>query len=543
MVVFGTWLARLAPVKPDSRAPGATDDVWLAPEGEERALQRFIKVLRERWWLVALVTVCTLAVAGTYVATAPRSYDASADLLVTPVGSQNELAFGLAVIRESSDPTRDVSTAARIVANAGVAARVKRRLRSPESPQKLLEQVSAVPVAQSSVVTVAARDDSPEAAAALANAFATESVNELTGQFHTQLDRIIGQLRARITQIGPEGVSQTDLPQRLSRYVALRGAPDPTLRVTTLAQPPTTAAAPRPLRTLIAALLAGLVLGIGAAFALESVDPRLRREEQLREIYRLPVLARVPRERRRKAEWLLPERLSGAALEAFRTLRAMLVVRQRDRSMSSSVLLTSSGPSEGKSTTALNLAYATAETGARVILLEADVYRPTLGAALGIRPRLGTESVLLRTATMEDALIETEKYGPNLRFLLAGGPGSAAGDPLSLPDARNLIAKAQELADYVIVDAPPMVDVGDVLTLATQATDVILVVRLGKSQVPRMRRLGELLGRHGVRPAGIVVVEVPDERTDSPYYYRGLDAGGSSGASGAAPGDRDAVAV
>ena len=124
----------------------------------------------------------------------------------------------------------------------------------------------------------------------------------------------------RAASVGPDS-----LPAQLARLQALRSQPDPTLRIETTAAVPKTPSSPKKKLSLIAGVLAGLILGTGSAFALQVLDPRLRREEQLRGLYSLPILGRIPRDTRRGDDRALaPERLSPSTLEAYRTLRAIL---------------------------------------------------------------------------------------------------------------------------------------------------------------------------------------------------------------------------
>ena len=126
------------------------------------------------------------------------------------------------------------------------------------------------------------------------------------------------------------------------------------------------------------------------------LDPRLRREEQLRERYRIPILsARIPRERRTRKAPLSWDRLSDTAIESYRAFRAILTASDRDGSPPLSFMVTGAGASEGKSTTAINLATSLAIAGARVILIEADLRRPAIGNAVGVRPNKGVVGVLL----------------------------------------------------------------------------------------------------------------------------------------------------
>ena len=144
---------------------------WLKPRVEQQGLQRYITTLRERAWLVLATVLLTTAAAAAYVLLADKVYKAEADVLVTPVSREDPTVTGLGLIQESSDPTRDVETAARLVTTTDVARRVQRKLRIGGSPTALLEDVTAEPVAQSNIVAVAAEAGSARQAQALANAF------------------------------------------------------------------------------------------------------------------------------------------------------------------------------------------------------------------------------------------------------------------------------------------------------------------------------------------------------------------------------------
>ena len=158
---------------------------WLEPPEEELGLKRYLETIRERWVLVLVSTaVCTL-VAIAYLLVATKTYQAEADLLITPVAS--DTLPSLPLIRQSADPTRDVETAAKLVTNVDVAARVKAQLGLSESPQDLLKEVTAEPIAQSNIVAVTAEKDSKADAQRLANAFANQAVAEQTDKLHKEI--------------------------------------------------------------------------------------------------------------------------------------------------------------------------------------------------------------------------------------------------------------------------------------------------------------------------------------------------------------------
>jgi capsular exopolysaccharide synthesis family protein len=508
-----------------SAESSASSAAWLKPTVEESALQRYVQTLRERKWLILATTLITTLLAAGYVATANKVYKAETDMLITPIQSADTALNGLGLIQASNDPTRDVETASRLVTNIEVARRVKQDTHDPRTPRGLLGNIDVAPIAQSNIIAITAQGSSGVAAQKLANAFGQAAVEQRTDAFHKALDSAIADLRTRVRS-QPNGTVGSNDPtspaSQLARLEALRGAPDPTMRVEALADVPTSPVSPKPKLSLIAGVIAGLILGIGGAFALRVLDPRLRREEQLRSLYGLPVLARIPRDTKGHGDGALaPEQLAPATIEAYRTLRATLAASRRQGSTSQAVLVTSPSPSEGKSTTAINLASSLALAGNRVILIEADLRRPAVGLALGVRPEHGTGDVLLETVDIEDALVSTSAYGNYLQLLLANYQGGATGwvaDRLFLPAARSLVDSAKRLADYVIVDSPPLSEVIDALPLAQQVDEVLVVVRLGKTQLTKLSQLTELLARHAIRPVGFAVVGARTPSGDG-YYY------------------------
>jgi polysaccharide biosynthesis transport protein len=494
---------------------------WLKPRIEVQGAVRYLDTIRERWWLIVALTIVALAAASIYVATAPKRYQAEADLLVTPVAGGESATSGLGLITETNDPTQTVSTAAKLVSTYAVATETRKRLGLSESPQALLNDITAEPIAQSSLVAVQAERGSANDAARVANAFATSAVTVGTNQLHAAIAAQLPSLQQRLSALPTsEKSGPGTLGERLANLEALAAAPDPTLRVATFATPPTSPSSPKKKLALVAGLIAGLILGVGAAFASQALDPRLRREEQLRNLFRLPLLARIPRVDTRRGEGpLVPTRLTPAASEAFRTLRATLTATVGEGVQS--ILITSSSEAEGKSSTAINFAESLALSGRRTLLIEGDLRRPTIARALGIQPIMGIGAVLVNDVSMEDAIVTTPEYGRNLGFLLVERNAASLADRLSLPTARKLVAEAEHLSDVVVIDSPPLTQVIDALPIAQEVDAVLIMARVGTSRLNRLTTLGEILDSGGIKPAGLVVIG-HEYATES--YYGGQPA-------------------
>jgi Mrp family chromosome partitioning ATPase/capsular polysaccharide biosynthesis protein len=527
----------------DSRPPGlgARDAEpvagWIEPAPAQGGLARIARAIVSRPWVVPLAIVLALCAALAYLATAEDVYEAEADVLLTPVpGDTASGGFGL--ILDTSDPARATETVARLVTTPTVALRVKSDLKLDTSAHQLLGQVSAKPVAQSDLVAITAKAPDGAQAARLADGFGAALIESRTERLHQAVDVALKDVEGQIASVGTTDNQQRNaLLARQTDLRTLRQAPDPSLELATNAAVPSTPVSPRPLLSIAGAILAGAILGVLGVLALEYVDPRLWREEQLSASYRLPILARIPRQRTRASGPLGPERISPSAADGYRTLRANLPSAARRGSgrrlpvgavpedsgdafsaawagregveAKGCVMVTSASPGDGKTTTALNLAATLASVWDRVILIEADTARPSIRRALGLAEAPGLGSVLSEQVFLADALVPVELASGTMHVLLADPPGGR--DTLSHSAGGALLDEASGLADWVVVDLPPLNQAPDVLPLVRAATELLITVRLRHTNLRSLGRLSELLVRQGVVPAGFVLVGTPQQ--------------------------------
>jgi Mrp family chromosome partitioning ATPase len=493
-----------APVPPEDTP--RRDPMWVVPGGEAQGLVSYIEAIRAGRWIIVGALVACLGGALLYLAQATKVYEATADLQVSP---QSDLPVPVpGMIIQSSDPTRDVETVARLVTSPPVVRQVIGTLKLDSSVRDVQKKVAVQPLAESNIVNITAKGSTPEEAKALADAVGTEFVDYRTDALHEAIAPLIKRLEGQGARNPNPGdlANPTSPASQLQALEQLNDVDDPSVKFVSEAELPTSAASPRPMLTTVAAIIGGSVLGLLGAFALQLLDPRLRREEQLRSRFRLPILARIPLERRRKSRPLLPSELSLGALDGYQALRAALTTTRRDSLAGRVLLVTGPSPGDGKTTAAINLASTVAAAGKRVILIEADSRRPSIGRALDMRAEVGLASVVTGRRYLVDALLPVGGDDAKLRVLLNAPDEAPAADVLSHLSADTLLLQAQRLADWVIVDSPPLNHVAETLALAQAVDDLLVVVRIGKTNLRDLSELAEMLAQQGITPAGFVVL-------------------------------------
>ena len=494
---------------------------------QREGASRYLGALREHWVLIVALVVIAVGSAAAYSYTAPKKYKAESDLLVSP---QSDSAFdGLPVIRESNGLTSGVLTAARLIQTPQVAERVRTRHAFGMSRDALLGSISVQPLSQSNIIAINATAGSRARSADIANAFAHEFVNQRSDDFNGALTTTMARLRSRIASLPPSQLNTptaSDLRAQLAQLQTLAGGPDPSVSIASPAVQPGSPSWPRPKLSIAIALLVALLLGAGAALALELFNPRISREDELLLGHRLPILARVPRVSGKDASLYLTHRgrLPAHVWEAYRTLRASLTGAGADGGYPRRILVTSAIPGEGKTMTSVNLAITMALTGVKVILIDADLRRPMIATVFGAAARSnGFGLLLLGNASPELALLEAPGT-PNLQLLLSNPEHAHLVDMLQRDRLETVLEQLREYADVIIIDSPPLTEVGDALPLADVADTVLVAVRLGRSRRDKLDELRRALAQRGVAPAGFVVTTARRNRKPTyGYGYQSVD--------------------
>ena len=297
------------------------------------------------------------------------------------------------------------------------------------------------------------------------------------------------------------------------------GALNPLIKMTVIdnATVPRNPVYPQPLRNLALGGVLGLVLGLAVALLRDLTDNSVNSTEDISLVTSAPVLAQITADN--AAVTLAPgEALSGKSswAESIRVMRTNMQFIDVDTEQKVFVV-TSSLPSEGKTTTATNLALTLALTNERVALVECDLRRPLVAKRLGIDGAVGTTSVLIGKVTAREAMQPVGEHG--LQVLTCGPIPPNPAELLQSNAMENLIEELRSQFDVVILDAPPLLPVTDAAILAAQADGALVVVRHGKTTRDQLRHAVERLDAVDAKTLGVVLNMVPARRGNSAYTY------------------------
>ncbi len=328
-----------------------------------------------------------------------------------------------------------------------------------------------------------------------------------------------------------------DLTEQQNSNIIVSTGTDNNIGVVEIAIPPETPISPRRLSTVLAALLLSTLFGAGLALILEYLDDTIRNTEEVEKYLGLPALAAIPTidstQRRRlllvganeesdtssSSELLIHLDPRSSLAEAYRQLRTSILLSTAGHAPKS-LLITSSLPSEGKTTTAINTAISLAQTGAKVLIIDADMRRPRLHSVFNVSNAEGLSTILSSELNGNEILDVIQKEEMTKLYLLPSGP--VPPNPAELIGSEQmakLLALLQNNFTHVVVDSPPIASFTDGVLIASMVDGVILVVNSGKSSRQIVRRSRQLLQDIGAKIFGVVLNNV-NLRAQDNYYYQ-----------------------
>ncbi|MBZ5705055.1 MAG: polysaccharide biosynthesis tyrosine autokinase [Acidobacteriia bacterium] len=323
------------------------------------------------------------------------------------------------------------------------------------------------------------------------------------------------------------------LLEKLKEAGVTAGLRSNNIRPVDRARVPTEPSEPNVPRNLAFALALGLSTGIGLAFLLEGIDNTVRTPEQAQVISALPSLGMIPlgskateassRQRlavassKEAVELVTQSRPQSQMAESYRALRTSLLLTSLG-APPKVILITSALPQEGKTTTSINTAIVLAQKGTRVLLIDADLRRPSIHKTLGMGPRTGLSNVLTGSATIQQATVRSPIL-PSLFVLPAGTPPPNPAELLASANMKDVLAELRGEYDHIVVDTPPTLSVTDAVVMSTRADAVVLVIRSGQTTKQALRRARDLLMQVNARVCGVLLNAVDLNSPEYYYYY------------------------
>jgi succinoglycan biosynthesis transport protein ExoP len=506
---------------------------------EGTTLRDYVQVIRRRKWIMLLTMA--LVTVGAVVLSLRQTpmYQSSAEVLLNRQNSA--LLSGAADPNTYYQPERVLQTQAELARVPAVAQRVIRAAGANESVQDFFASSSVTSEPNSDILTFKVVDEDPELAQKLATAYAHGFTAYRAELDTAAITTALSSVAERITSLEAVGdrssALYTNLIEKEQQLKTAQALQTSTLSVIREADG-VTQTQPKPVRNGILALLVGLVLGIGLAFLWDALDVRVRTAEEIGKELELPLLARLPASARGQRSDQLSTLVDphGAQAEAFRMLRTNLDFMNLERS-AKRIMVTSAIESEGKSTTAANLAVTFARAGRRVTIVDLDLRRPFIARFFGLTDRHGLTHVALGYVELEGALATlafkagangathgangsesngTDEPGGILQVLTAGPTPPDPGEFANSHVISELLSKLEKRSDIVIIDAPPLLRVGDAMALSAKADGIIVVARLGVAKRPMLREIHRLMS---VAPAAKLGFVVTGSQEEEGYGY------------------------
>jgi succinoglycan biosynthesis transport protein ExoP len=324
------------------------------------------------------------------------------------------------------------------------------------------------------------------------------------------------------------------LMEKMKQAGVSAGLKSNNFRIVDVARVPTVPIEPNIPRNLAFGFMLGLSSGVGLAFLMEGLDNTVRTTEQAQLISGFAPLGMIPMGSRTAREGASPKRLviatSREAVELVTQVRPQSQMAESYRALRTSLLLSNLGappkvimvtsalPQEGKTTTSINCAVVLAQKGVRVLLIDADLRRPSIHKTLGMGPRSGLSNVLTGSATLQQTITRSPVL-PNLAILPAGTPPPNPAELLASPNMRDVLEQLREQYDHIVLDTPPTLSVTDAVVLSPRADAIVLVIRSGQTTKQALRRCRDILMQVNAKVSGVLLNAVDLSSPDYYYYY------------------------
>ena len=436
----------------------------------------YLRTITRRWFLIVLLGLLGAAVAWGYAASLPAQYQSTNSVFVT--SDRGETTSEL--LQTSTLTQNLVQSYAQLATTPTVLDPVIRELGLTMSSQALASRVTAANPLNTVFIDITVTSRSATQAVVLA-------------------DAVSASLKTTVENLAPAG------PDNL---------PSITVKTVSPAQLPDGPFTPNIPLIVVTGLLLGLGLGVLYALAREVFDTRVSTQKDLDRVTSDPLLGMVGRKKRTDPSGLVMRVMPHSAMaESYRRVRANLEFIDVDNPPRS-VVVTSAVARDGKSTTAINLALAIAERSTRVLLIDADLRRPSIAEICDLEGDVGLTTVLLGDVGPEDAIV---RWSDGLDVLPSGAVPPNPGQLLGSAAMKNLMQRLLQDYDFIVLDSPPLLPATDALGLSRLSDGAIVVARSKSTTRQQLATTLESLEAVNARVVGIVLNQVRERRAE--VYY------------------------
>ncbi|OZD65627.1 protein tyrosine kinase [Rhodococcus sp. 05-340-1] len=451
-------------------------------------IQDYLKILKARWIIIAVtVIVAILGALGASLLTTPL-YESSARMFVSTSGG----ATVTETYQGNLASQQLVASYSELATSEALAARVLAVLPLNLTASQLAAKITATSTPDTVLFNLSVTDSSPALARDIANATA----EELTAQ-----------------------VRELETPED-------GGTPSAGVKVFQQATASSNPVSPNTKRNLALGAAVGLLLGIALAVLRDRLDNTIKNRREIESISGKALVGTIPFDKERKTHPAVDfqDLAQSSSAEAFRELRTNLQFLEVDHPPRV-IVVTSAIPSEGKTTTAVNLAISLAEAGHHVVLVEGDLRRPRISKYMGLIGSVGLSTVLAGQAKVDEVLQPTRYEG--LQALASGPLPPNPSELLGSEASRSLMVELRSKFDYVIVDGAPLLPVTDSAVLTTHSDGALLVTRYGHTKSNELSRAIGNLETIGAHVLGVVLALTPSKKGDMYSYSYNYSADSS----------------
>lgn len=445
-------------------------------------LRDILRALRNGWRLILAMTLLGILLAAGTTLLMPKTYEATSQLFVSTASGKED---SNQLLQGSSFTQQRVKSYAEAITSPYILDDVITDLGLSTTPEVLGAQIMTEIPLETVLIDVTSQADSPQGAADIANAVS----REFSEKVPTLESSEEGQSPVKVTLIRD-------------------------------AVPPIVPVSPQPLLNLILGFLLGLAGGTALALLRQSLDTTVKTEADVKEVTNEVIIGGIHFAKESKSKPLITDGdPHSPRAESFRALRTNLQFVDVAHP-AKSLVLTSSIPGEGKSTTTANLALAMGESGARVCVVEADLRRPRMIEYMGLASGAGLTNLIIGDVDYEDVL---QPFGKTNVVCLGAGPiPPNPSELLGSPAMGEIIRELEGSFDYVLYDAPPLLPVTDAAVLSRRTGGTIVVVGSGVVRIDQVKKTLEILNNVGAQVLGLVMNRLPAKGPDAySYSYYG----------------------